>query len=334
MVAQPAAAGPQPAGAEAAIHPRRQPPHHENWRRFAISAAILCVTTPGAAALVWYGHSQAVNGVLLRGVLALFPALLTVSAYATARVATGHSRAMWRLMALSGGLWTLAEATRGHSHAISGADPGTSITLADAVGLLAVVPATVMLLGLVPRRAGAERQRLLLGALVIGGSVFFLFASLAPRVLSWPAEGHPLVSAVWMAFPIAYIVLASLTLFALAGRRYDPETSLGLVAAGFILFAVASATGDAVTAPETALGVIAPHVAALLGYLALILAAQIPGAARLFESRPEDVFERPGSPSSLLVFVPLLSLVVIVSGLTATAEHLLLRATEICTLLL
>ncbi len=340
MVARPDVAGAHDVGGdEPTLHPRHpgrsdEPRPQETWRRFTISAAVVVVIALAASALVWRAHSGTGTTALLRGALALFPALIAVSAWATAQAAAVRSRAMWRLMALAGGLWTLAEATRSHGHAITGADPGTSLTSADVIGLLAVVPATAMLLGLVPRQAGAERRRLLLGALVIGGSVFFLFASLAPRVMSWPAGGHPIVSATWAAFPIAYIVLASLALFVLAGRLYEAEASLWLVAAGFLLFAVASATGDTATAPETAAGVIAPHVAGLLGYLALILAPQVPGAARLFDNRPDEDFERPGSPSSLLVFVPLLSLVVIVSGLTTTAADVLLRVTEICTLLL
>jgi PAS domain S-box-containing protein len=261
------------------------------------------------------------------GSLPVACAALAVAASAawTARRSAGRNRRMWTCIGLAAGIGTV-----GGLATVLG--PGADVPAGDLAGLLAVVPTTAALLALIPRRVRSERPRHLVGALVIAGGVVYLVASVAPGAVALPAGAAPLAAAAWVAYPVGQIVLVTLTLVVLSGRRPPTRPPLALLCGGVLAVAVAGTALALFPLPGSGGWVV--RVALVGGLLALAAAARAPGASALFEPPAQPDFERPGSARSLAVYVPLLTTVVIVSGLTPHAGHPVLRVTEVVTLLL
>jgi PAS domain S-box-containing protein len=300
-------------------------------RRRHLRATVGVTVALAVAAVLALRPSSAPAAVTAPGGLLLIGSAFAVAASAawTARRSTGRNRRMWVCLVLSGVAWGLAETARA-----TGAPPVGGVPVGDLAGVLAVVPAAAALLALIPRRVRSERPRHLVGALVIGGGVFYLAASAAPGAVAFPEGATALAGAVWVAFPVGQIVLVTLTLVLLSGRRPAARPPLGLLTAGVL--AVALSTGLGPLLPPSA----GPGWTWLvdgvrfLGFVALAAAARAPGGTGLFDRTDGAEFERPGSARSLLVYVPLLTTVVIVAGLRGHAGPLVLRVTEVVTLLL
>ncbi|MBM7797565.1 PAS domain S-box-containing protein [Microlunatus panaciterrae] len=230
-----------------------------------------------------------------------------------ARHAPPRARQAWWLLAVSGLMFALAEICwfiLHHLIAVS-SDP----SLADVLYLGALVPAAAALVVFpVPRHTGSERIPTLLGGLVVGGAALFISRALALTVIVPAASGSWLQQAVYLAYPIADVVLAALALIVLVRAGSRSLLHLGLLVAGFISYAAADTSYAYQSALDTYVAGSPLDLGWAVAYVLFTLAALAPTASR---ELPEDApagDARYTAFSSLVVYVPLLAAVLVATA--------------------
>lgn len=256
-----------------------------------------------------------------------------------ARRSQGRVRRAWTLMAASGTLWALAELSWFINY--YGLDNDQSPSFADVFYLAALPPAAMALIIFPPpRRPGSERVRTLLGALVVGGSVLFVSRALALSVIFPAATGTLVGRAVYVAYPIADVVLGSLALIMLVRVGARPRLHLYLLAMGFVFYSLA----DIAYSNEAALDAYRSgsflDLGWAAGYALFGLAALAPRASDAEAVRPKggqisaQAEERYTAVTSLVVYVPLLSAVVVACARPSPVTDPVLIVTGVGILLL
>src|SRR6476469_4690541 len=205
-------------------------------RRFSVavpSALLLCalfglLLRPGLDLAVRQAASGA--GLLLAGIV------VAASCAVRASQTRGRRRRSWRLLtvaavvAVAGNVWVAA----------TGADPVDS---PSAIGNAAIAVALLLsIAGLlsVPsvRRRGVELFLMALDGLVAGGAVLVIASVLVYSELLDSTTGNLGSRFTTLAFPVLDIVLATVAVLLVLRTGGADRPALGLVAAGFILYAV------------------------------------------------------------------------------------------------
>jgi PAS domain S-box-containing protein len=319
-----APAGPAPAPPAARPGRTARP---DPARRFTAacvaSAAVVLVAALVAASRTVDAASKALFSDLLLVPLALAAGL---AAAATAREARGRTRGAWAVMAAASLAWAGAELT--YTVLARLAPDAATPNLSDVLYLGGSLLAAFALVGFYPRReGGSERLRNVVAALVITGAVLFISRALVLPEIITAAEGTPLAQAVYLAYPLVDVALASLSLIVLARVRASARLHLGLLTAGLLAYAAA----DTMYAYSSALGTYVSGGLADLGwvagYLLFMLAALAPAAGQPTEPAAGRASEHPGGLASLVVYVPVL-LAVVVAALSGvpTSDGVLVGA--------
>lgn len=170
-------------------------------------------------------------GLLLAGVLA------GLSCAVRATQTRGRRRRSWRLLtaaavvAVVGNIWV----------AVTGADPVDSpSTVGNSAIALALLLSIAGLLSFPSvRRRGVELLLMALDGLVAGGAVLVIASVLVYSELLDSTTGNLASRATTLAFPVLDIVLATVAVLLVLRTGGADRSALGLVAAGFILYAVA-----------------------------------------------------------------------------------------------
>jgi PAS domain S-box-containing protein len=213
---------------------------------------------------------QAVSGagLLLGGVVA------AVSCQVRAALTTGRRRRSWQLLviaaliAIAGNVWV----------AIIGADPvDAPSALGDASIGVALLLSIVALLGFPSvRRRGVDLLIMSLDGLVMGAAVLITVSVLVYSELLDTSADQLDSRASALIFPLLDVVLATVALLLVVRSRGDDRPALALLAAGFVMYAVADLTFAVQVADETfAFGTVL-DLGWIAGYLLIGLAAWYP----------------------------------------------------------
>ena len=217
----------------------RIPPDDRRGRYFltwAVSAGVVV-----ALFLVWMtvtlGGSSVTDAVDDLG--ELFAALAATVACGVAALHVSSRRSCWVLLGASSLAWAAGEAVWSYYDLVRGVSvPFPS--LADA-GFLSAIPLAVAGLLLFPSapRRSVDRVQGILDGCVIAGSILFASWVTVLGPLFHAHQGSAFTQTLSLAYPAGDVVMVSLViiLFARAGRR--SRTSLALVMAGLVAFAIA-----------------------------------------------------------------------------------------------
>lgn len=240
--------------------------------------------------------------------LILLAAFVAVAAgRAARRTGPGPQRLPWVLLAAAGVSWTAGEAAWFQNRYL--ADEIADPSMADVFYLLALLPAAVSLMALSRVGAGTQRVRNVLSAIVIGGSVLFVSQALALSIIVPAAgESEPLARVVYIAYPVADIVLTSLALISMVQTGVRRGPGLSLFAFGMLAYAVS----DTWYAYLGAAGDFEPgtvwDMGWAVGYLLMGLAAMAP--ERAAPGAPGAASE-PKGLQSLAIYLPVTVAVVV-----------------------
>ncbi len=210
--------------------------HERRFRQASVGVAVTC-----AGLLAWLlsgaGSPQAREVVSDLGYLAGSFAVAVSCGLAARRQRPPHRRP-WLLLCGTGCAWTVGNVFWFHRRALLGdlsfpAPQDAFYTLALVLGVASLVSFLTVAL----RRASPVR--LLLEAVTIALSLIFLSWALVLEDVFHAAGVDGLGRAVLLAYPAGDIVLASLALFLAARSRRSARRQFGLVAAGFLSYAVA-----------------------------------------------------------------------------------------------
>ncbi|MET1007464.1 MAG: ATP-binding protein [Propionibacteriaceae bacterium] len=282
---------------------------------FALAAVVSLLLVAALAYLLRPASASSFSRVVLSTVITdlLALAVAVASAYAAYR-AQGRDRWAWSLMTLAGTLWLAGELSWVYENLLSPVAP--DLPPSDVIFLLAYLPAAGALLCFPNiENVRRERTRSLLGALLIGTAVLFVSRSLALRFIFPAASGSTVAQALYVASPIADIILTSLALTVLIRAAHGPQLHVVLVGFGFLVYAI----GDTVYARAAALGTYVAgsllDVVWVAGYALFALAALASVTARHQPVRPRPaIANRYVGMTSLLVYVPLLVAVVVATA--------------------
>lgn len=198
----------------------------------ALTAAFALYAISGAGGnLAYQLFTQAVyNAVLLLAVLAIV----------LRGIAVRRERWAWLLLGGALALWTAADTY--FSLFLQDLDPLPIPSVADALWLSFYPPAYVAVLLLVRSRLSGLRRGMWLdgvtGALAVGA---ISAAIVVEEVLATGVGGSIWQVATTLAYPLSDVILLSITTFVLALNGWRLDTTWRLLAAGFLLFAVADA---------------------------------------------------------------------------------------------
>ncbi len=230
-------------------------------------------------------------GLLVGGVLA------TLSCGLRATASAGRRRRAWLLLmtaavvAVLGNVWVSA----------TGADSSGSASGVSNASILAALILAIAGLESFPttRLRGLERARVLLDGVVVGGAVLVIASVLVfPSVLASPEESAA-SRGLSLVFPVLDVVLATVALMlVLRGRRGD-RPAFALLAAGFVLYAVADLTYAALAADGSFRLGTPVDLGWIAGYLLIALAAWYPAE----DSGEQVTPRRPGSDAAGTVMV-------------------------------
>ncbi|MEQ7849216.1 PAS domain-containing sensor histidine kinase [Nocardioides kribbensis] len=165
----------------------------------------------------------------------------SASAALRARRTTPRDRRPWLLLAIagvaaiSGNVWSAA----------MGSDPVSSPSVVgDGLFAVALLIATAGLLSFpTARRRGAELVVMFLDGLVAGGAMLLIVSVLVyPQLLDSSARDGSAAQALALLLPLLDVVLATVAVLLLLRVSRSQRLGLGLVAAGFLLYAVGDLT--------------------------------------------------------------------------------------------
>ena len=196
----------------------------------------------------------------------LVASVVAAAACVRAGRAEPQRRGGWALLAGALAMWSTANALRA-DRLREGLEVGF-VPIAEVLGIVAPVVATVAVLWLSRSLADrSNRVRLVLdGALIATGSLFAMWA-LAPELASPAAGRSQLLEIVVMARPGVAVAAAAIAAIALARSRKQERPTLGLVAAGLVMVALA----DGTLSEASVAGVDLPRVIVLGAWLAAYL---------------------------------------------------------------
>lgn len=287
----------------------------QSRHRFVVALLVTALLWLGlAGTLLAPAVSERAKEIVSDVIFVPISALVAVSAGWRARRSAGRIRRAWALMGLAGGLWAIAEATWFALHYLASAQPPNP-SVADIFYLAALPPAAVALILFPPTGPpGWQRIRTLLGSLVVAGAVLFVSRALALTVI-FPGTGEPwLARAVFVAYPIADVVLASLALIMLIRTGARPPIHLSILALGFLSYSIADTVYAHQAAQNTYVSGSVVDLGWAMGYLLFSLAAFTPHASDEPHEVPRPATGRHTGISSLLVYIPLLAAVVVASA--------------------
>lgn len=250
-----------------------------------------------------------------------------------ARLAQGRTSTAWWWMAAAGAAWATAELAYLVENQLLA--PSDGVRLSDVFYLAGPVLAAVALGGFYPRnRVGSERLRSIVAALVIGGAVLFISRTLVLPEIVASTTGTALEQAILVAYPVTDLVLASLALIVLARVGRAARLHMGLLAAGFLAYSIADTAYAYLDAMRAYTSGALADIGWVAGYLLLALAALAPEAARSTSAPGGRASEHPAGMSSLVVYVPVVSAVVVAGWHGVPADDGLLVASGVAVLLL
>jgi len=275
------------------------------------------------------GTQEAFSNVITIAVALLMP---VTCSWAAVR-AHGRTRLAWWLMAAAGASWLLGESVWLLETYLWFSE--TVPALSDLYYLMALLPAAGALIVFPPPpRPGGERVRTVLTALVVIGSVLFVSRTLVLSLVLPTATGSVLARAVYIAYPTADVVLASLALIVLVRVGSRARLHFLLLAAGFLVYSVS----DTVYVREAALDSYASgsliDLGWVAGYALFALAPLVPEASLDAAESRTTAQTGPFDWSSLAVYVPLLVAVVVAAMAPSPRPDRFLIATGLLTLVL
>lgn len=312
-------------------HPRAL--GHRPRLRFALASALLAVVL---SALAYVQVTRDAESALREWVsnwltVALALAMLATSAWAAGR-ATGRIRLAWSLMAAAGAFWSVGEILWLVENYVWHTE--LAPTYSDFWYLLALLPAAAALTVFPPPvREASDRLRILLTGLVVGGSVLFVSRALAFSVILPAATGTRFAQAVFLAYPTADVVLATLALVVLLRVQRQARGHLVLLAVGILLYTLS----DTAYVREAALDNYA--AGSLLdwgwaaGYGVFALAPLVPHATADPDAAPRSISSSRFDWSSLALYLPLLLAIVVATSAPTLLPDPFLIATGVSTLL-
>ena len=236
----------------------------------------------------------------------LVAAVIAAAACIRAGRTAPDRRGGWALIAGALAMWSTANALRAE-RLRDGLEAGF-VPIADVLGLVAPIVAIVGVLTLCRSLSDrSNRVRLVLdGSLVAAASLFAMWA-LAPEIPSPPAGRSRILEIVVMAHPGVAVAAAAIAALALARSRKQERPTLGLVAAGLVMVALA----DGTLSEASVAGVDLPRVmvlgAWLAAYLFFGLAAVQPAPPPAKVAIAFDDIARAPMSTLLLPYIPLVA---------------------------
>ncbi|MEP6815173.1 MAG: GGDEF domain-containing protein, partial [Marmoricola sp.] len=228
--------------------------------------------------------------------LLVFALFATGCASWAARRARGRQRLSWLALALGLATWSLGEAVWCYYELWKGLDQTPFPSAADAGFLLFPVGAGVALLLFPADHSGQSRTRLVLDGVLVAGSLFLVSWITALGNVYQAGADTRFALVVSVAYPIADLVIITMTIVVLARSRTTQRLVLGLLAGGVMLMALSDsafayliAAGEYRSGNLTDLGWVAAF--GLLGLAALasthqssaeLAPTQAPTSARLW----------------------------------------------------
>lgn len=283
-------------------------------RRFVLASAVAGSLALVAAVLLLPGWPVQVRRTASSAGLILAVAFGVPGAVLRIRRVRGRERRAWILLivagviAVLGNLWVAA----------IGADPVTSPSVvSDASIALALAISTAGLLAFPsPRRRGPELTSMFLDGVVAGGALLIIVSVLVySELLVASVRGDNLGGLLAVVVPVLDVVLATVSVLLILRARPSQRLTFGLVAAGFLLYAVADLTYAVRLARGTFEYGSLLDLGWIVGYLTFGLAAWAP------RTRPDHARE-PGAGRSdalgtVLVFAVLAIAAVVQIGFGA-----------------
>ncbi len=258
-------------------------------------------------------------------------AVPVTSGWAAVR-ARGRTRAAWWLMAAAGASWLVGELLwllEAYVLLLESV-PAPS----DAFYLLALLPAAAALvLFPAPVAAGPERNRMLLAAVVVAGAVLFVSRALAFSVILPAASGSWLAQTVFVAYPTADVVLASLALIVLVRSGSRARLHFVLLTIGFLCYSIADTLYVRAAAMDDYAAGSLLDLGWVVGYALFALAPLVPYASWDVLERPRTTETRVFEWSSLALYLPLLAAVVVAAASPSPVPDPVLIVTGLVTLL-
>ena len=326
-------------GDQALLHARGRAHSHQPLRtgstprsRFPIAAGVLALLLGGLGFVLLNDGSSAWLKEWLSNVITdgLAVAMTVSCAWAASR-AHGRTRSAWALMAWAGLFWSVGEVVWLLEAYVFGAELVPAVS--DLFYLLALLPAAAALLVFPPPvRESSDRLRMLLAALVVGGSVLFISNALALSVIVPAATGSWLARAVFLAYPTADVVLATLALVVLLRVDRRARGHFLLLVLGFLFYSVS----DTAYVRQAALDNY--QVGSLIdwgwsaGYGLFALAPFVSYASADADAAPPALAVPRFEWSSLALYVPLSGGVIVAAASGDWRLHPFLVATGIATL--
>ena len=226
-------------------------------------------------------------GLLFGGVFA------AISCQLRATQTSGRRRRSWRLLAIAaviavaGNVWV----------AVIGADPVDSPSaIGDASIAVALILSIAALLNFPSvRRRGIDLLVMSLDGLVMGAAVLIIASVLVYSELLDAPSGEPVARFTSLLFPLLDVVLATVALLLVVRSRGADRPALGLVAAGFIMYAIADLTFAVQVAQETFEFGTPLDFGWIAGYMLIGLAAWYPSSRPTPRPHTPQVGPRPAT---------------------------------------
>ena len=171
------------------------------------------------------------------GLLA-FAVFATGSALWAARCAHGRQRRSWLALAFGAGAWSVGETIWCYYELWLGLEQTPFPSPADAAYLLFPIGAGAALLLFPANHSGQSRTRLVLDGVLVAGSLFLVSWVTVLGSVHEAGGDTRFALTVSLAYPVADLVLMTMTIVVLARSRTAQRLTLGLLAGGIMLMAL------------------------------------------------------------------------------------------------
>ena len=184
--------------------------------------------------------------------LLLFAAVASGCCFVAAAAAGPRARERWSWMALAGGLaaWSVGEIVWCYYELVRRLPQTPFPSFADAGYLLFPMGAAAALLLFPVARVHQSRSRLLLDGLVASGSLFIVSWVTVLGSVYRAGGGNGLAFGVSLTYPVADLVLVSMTVMVLARAHATHRAPLWFVAAGVVLMSISDSWFAYLTATD------------------------------------------------------------------------------------